>query len=613
LNVVKTKIDDEYDDERKAKPSENPNPDLAICILFYEKADQTIDCIKSFLSANVNIYVLNNGSSSKSTSVLTDFCTSNEKIKIIHSVRNLGVAGGRNRLIENTKENWLLFVDNDIIIGTGDWLKIFNDYQTRFQQADVFVPRLFEKHMNRYAVHLSLAINNGIARCEIVSENRVMNIFPGGASFINRELFSRLGNYDEEMFIGFEDFEFALRAIQRKLPVKIIPIDEIELIHDHRKSILAEERMATIVRYDQDIIEASLKRLNEKHNIYLDIDWKVWTTNEENRILNGKFSARKSIWRNLIPKRIMELTSRTVDKITLQRTPKTCNIFMTAKCNLRCRVCSRFLLGIKEYNDMTLDTVKKLLLTYPSIDSFCVAGLGEPTLGFNFCEIVDFLKREGKYVGIITNGTVADKLLNLKFDPDYISISLYGFDEESYLENTGVKAFNKVVNTYNELRPRYQNVGFSFVVNRRNFHQISNILEFCDRMKPDFVDLINHLPYDPRNSDSIDKIIRITDSEIIRFIEETCRDRHYIRERPTYLDETRFEFLCSSYDCSINVDPHGNIGGCRRQISPSAEFGNIFKDSDPFNTMRIFELRRRIKSGSCPHLECNFCFGRMKK
>jgi len=83
-------------------------------------------------------------------------------------------------------------------------------------------------------------------------------------------------------------------------------------------------------------------------------------------------------------------------------------------------------LGVETSNDMTKATVKKLLSIYPSIRSFSISGQGEPTLCLGFVDIVDFLKQEGKNVGVITNGTNPEKLLSLTCQPDYTSISLYG-------------------------------------------------------------------------------------------------------------------------------------------------------------------------------------------
>lgn len=44
---------------------------VAVAILFFERAAQTLECIESFLPAGVPIYVLNSGSSPCQTRTLT--------------------------------------------------------------------------------------------------------------------------------------------------------------------------------------------------------------------------------------------------------------------------------------------------------------------------------------------------------------------------------------------------------------------------------------------------------------------------------------------------------------------------------------------------------------
>ncbi len=81
---------------------------------------------------------------------------------------------------------------------------------------------------------------------------------------------------------------------------------------------------------------------------------------------------------------------------------------------------------------MDLEVIKKLLDEYPSLQGFCLAGLGEPTIAKHFPEVVNYLLDHDKYVGIITNATYPERLLQLKKSPSYISISLYGYNRDEY-------------------------------------------------------------------------------------------------------------------------------------------------------------------------------------
>ena len=74
--------------------------DIAICILFYEKLQQTVDCIKSFAASGVPVHVLSNGSSGVSAQALQKAVESWSNVRICISQENWGVARGRNKLIE---------------------------------------------------------------------------------------------------------------------------------------------------------------------------------------------------------------------------------------------------------------------------------------------------------------------------------------------------------------------------------------------------------------------------------------------------------------------------------------------------------------------------------
>jgi len=319
--------------------------------------------------------------------------------------------------------------------------------------------------------------------------------------------------------------------------------------------------------------------------------------------------------KNILKRWILERIQRTSNNILLNRkaTPKTCGLFMTDRCNLKCRGCRRNILGFNNTKEMKLNTVKKLLSLYPSIKSFTVAGFGEPILCDEFVDIINFLTKNEKKVSIITNGTNIKKLEKLTCKVDQISVSLYGYDIESYRLYTRVNAFELVIENFGQLKEQFDNVGFSYILTRENYLDLKRVIQLCDKLKPIFLDLINYLVYDITNKGEIQKIITVQDRKIIKYIDKLCKSRDYIRIKPVYVDFEHPKFNCDSYDLRINLDGDGNIGGCMRQIPPDSSFANIFKEKDPFNSKEMKRLRKlqhtMKKTKIPPHEECNYCFG----
>lgn len=586
---------------------------LAICILFYEKLEQTIECINSFLQSDVNIYVLNNGSSSLSRELLGKFCEKYRQIKIFNSDVNLGVGVGRNYLTTHTTEEWLLFVDNDIVIKTSDWLERFSKHASINNGTQVFVPLLYNARAKTYTVYYSLRIEGKKAVADRIIIDDSINTFPGGASFINRKLFNRLGFYDEKIFVALEDFELSIRGIISGEPVKSRLIYDIELVHDHRLPKEKKDRVAAMARYNVNSVEVSHNRIAEKFGIFLIDTWKESTIDNLKYMVNSSNPLSTYFWKRLIPKPIKRGLRNIEARIRGRVVPTFGNLYMTDRCNFKCPSCRRNVVGIGTSKEMTLVTVQRLLSLYPSINRFCIAGLGEPTLCQNFVEIVDFLKRIQKSVGIITNGTNPSKLLELTYEPDYISISLYGYNDEQYIPYAGSGVFERVIENFKNIKSRFKNVGFSYIVNKTNYGTVDKILELCDKLKPNFLDLHNYLAYDPDNREEISKIITVKDKEIISYIDAICNRRGYRVNKPVLVDFDKPKFWCRSYNYLINLDGSGNIGGCQRHIPPDQSFGNIFNDEDPFNSTEMKRLRKIMHKKTYMHKECSFCYGNWYK
>jgi GT2 family glycosyltransferase len=249
---------------------------VAVCVLFYNKVEQTIECVSSFLGAGAKIYILDNGSEASALQILTERFVGCHQVEIVSAGKNLGVAGGRNRQIQVSRETWLFFVDNDITVATSDWLPRINAWIDRVPGADVLVPRLFNKHEDTWGELADFVVDEQ-GRCSFLSTPSVFaNSFPGGASIIRRRVFEEVGLYDEELFVGFEDFELAIRAWKMHRPLLVRRVTDVELVHDHRVSLESVDRQSALIRYDVDNITRSHAVVQRKHGVLLNPNFRQW-------------------------------------------------------------------------------------------------------------------------------------------------------------------------------------------------------------------------------------------------------------------------------------------------------------------------------------------------
>lgn len=128
-----------------------------------------------------------------------------------------------------------------------------------------------------------------------------------------------------------------------------------------------------------------------------------------------------------------------LDRIVGEHKPITADIFLNNFCNNRCPYCTY---GRWELDHgaraMSFEGFRKYAtrLMEMGVEGFILTGGGEPTLTPDFDRITEWLDEKGLHYGINTNFNV----LRLP-RPDYLKVSLDGWDEDSYEHRRGVRKY----------------------------------------------------------------------------------------------------------------------------------------------------------------------------
>lgn len=177
------------------------------------------------------------------------------------------------------------------------------------------------------------------------------------------------------------------------------------------------------------------------------------------------------------------------ERILGNHKPITADIFLTNYCNNKCPYCTykRWELD-KNANYMSFND---FVLYAERLINFGVLGLiltggGEPTLNPDFDRITKWLEDNNVHYGINTNFNVYKS-----FHPDYLKVSLDGYDEESYERCRGVRKYKEVRNNIIKYckDKKNTNVGIQFVVS-----SASEMIKFYEANKDLNVDYISLRP-----------------------------------------------------------------------------------------------------------------------
>lgn len=229
------------------------------------------------------VLIIDNGSMASELVRLREISTAFRfKIRIVELGKNYGVAGGRNRTISHVTTDWLMCLDNDIYFTSNPLKRIQDDLAVlgcHFMSLPLLDPdgkTVFARGGHLYVSyeHDELHIGAGSAckQAQIGNDGAqpfIGTFLFGGACVLCKETFSRVGGYDEEMFVGFEDIDFSIRLFQQGYKVGATAC--CALIHDHPKPDSELDRDYEKERFSRNVLHKSALHLEAKHG------FKIWS------------------------------------------------------------------------------------------------------------------------------------------------------------------------------------------------------------------------------------------------------------------------------------------------------------------------------------------------
>ena len=202
----------------KEKLTENFEPFTSIVILNYNGGNDLFECIESIQQTSDCQYEIilidNNSSDNSHIKCKNEF----PRIKLIQNDTNIGMAA-RNIGIENTKADFIVFLDSDTIVEK-DWLKNLIESFKKHGEG-LYQPKILEKQNRDIISSCGNMINIfgfGFARERGKKDNIQFEKFSkisytsGACTFSSLTTIKKIGNIDEIFFAYHDDVEYGWRA-----------------------------------------------------------------------------------------------------------------------------------------------------------------------------------------------------------------------------------------------------------------------------------------------------------------------------------------------------------------------------------------------------------------
>jgi len=213
---------------------------IYVIILNYNGGKDTIDCIRSIQKStrqpadkiqNWKILIIDNKSQDDS---LIQLKKTFPKIEIIENKINKGFAGGVNTGIKEALKRgaeYILLLNNDTV-AENDFVTPLITYLENNESIGIVSPVIKYKKNGKLLYDLGGKVNWGIGRTkhlEIQSfkdaktqREEKIDYVSGCCMMVRREVFEKIGLFDERFFLYFEDVDFCLRARKAGFGISVV-------------------------------------------------------------------------------------------------------------------------------------------------------------------------------------------------------------------------------------------------------------------------------------------------------------------------------------------------------------------------------------------------------
>jgi len=222
-----------------------------VSILNFNGAKNTLECLASLKKINskdfnLTILVVDNASSEKLS--LKSETTGKIKVQVIENKENLGFSGGNNIGIKQALKNnadYVLILNNDTFVAP-DFLNQLMKVAEKNQNAGILVPKIyfapeFEYHKERYSEKEKgkvfwyaggkmdwknvIGSNRGVDEVDKgqFEKEEETEMATGCCMLIRREVLERIGNFDENYFLYYEDADLTMRAKKNGFKIIYVP------------------------------------------------------------------------------------------------------------------------------------------------------------------------------------------------------------------------------------------------------------------------------------------------------------------------------------------------------------------------------------------------------
>lgn len=226
---------------------------VVVSLLNFNGKKNTLDCLESLKNVKrdnfkLTIVVVDNASTDGSQSAILNIKNKISNIEFIRNEKNLGFSGGHNVAIQYAFENkadYVLILNNDTYVDR-NFLEELLKVSEEDGKIGILIPKIyfspgFEYHKDRYSENelgkVFWYAGGEMDWANIIGHHRGVDLVDKGqfdkseetelatgcCMLIKKEVFEKVGMFDDKYFLYYEDADLSIRAKKKGFKVIYVP------------------------------------------------------------------------------------------------------------------------------------------------------------------------------------------------------------------------------------------------------------------------------------------------------------------------------------------------------------------------------------------------------
>lgn len=206
---------------------------VAVIVLNYKLKEQTISCINSVKKSdykNIDLIVVDNNSGDRIGEEIKKLLG----IEFIQNNENLGYTGGNNigiKLALKKAADFIFILNPDTKVEK-DTISHLASFLSNHPEVGIVCPKIYFSDTKKiwyaggiFDMQNVLGAHRGINEKDVgqYNEPSASDYATGAAMLVKREVFEKIGFFDERFFLYYEDADFSIRAKKNGFKISYVP------------------------------------------------------------------------------------------------------------------------------------------------------------------------------------------------------------------------------------------------------------------------------------------------------------------------------------------------------------------------------------------------------